>query len=224
VRRTCVGRDSGASGSRQLLRDLDRLPQGTKDVFLVATSGADSRLHFEIKFGLSALHVVCGIIALQHIWGCLGNAPVSQPPRVKQFCRLVFYKNGAPFPAPRQKSDGIEVHEDMFYSYTWLHEIFENPALTKYGISLNTAKWHVNLHLCNLFIRGLWLESCLSSDSCPEALKKYQRHISRSVASTSPCTSGVVMSARKCIQSGSSRMRSIFKWLKQFRQFCSNIP
>jgi len=37
---TCVGRDSGASGSRQLLRDLDRLPQGTKDVFLVATSGA----------------------------------------------------------------------------------------------------------------------------------------------------------------------------------------
>ena len=62
MRRTCVGVDRGANASRQLLRDLDRLPQGTKDVFLVASSGADSRLHFEIKFGLSELHVVCGII------------------------------------------------------------------------------------------------------------------------------------------------------------------
>ena len=68
---------------------------------------------------------------LRVVWHCCENAPVSQPTRLTQFIRLVFYRNGAQFPAPRPKSDGIEVHDRMFYSSTQVYEKFEHPGPTK---------------------------------------------------------------------------------------------
>ena len=55
MHRTCV---SEGGGDVQLLQRLDQIPQKTENIFLAASHGADSPLHFEIEFGISLLELV----------------------------------------------------------------------------------------------------------------------------------------------------------------------
>ena len=82
MHRTCV---SEGGGDVQLLQRLDQIPQKTENIFLAASHGADSPLHFEIEFGISLLELFAILFAIQQVvWHCPEHASVSQPTRLIQ--------------------------------------------------------------------------------------------------------------------------------------------